>query len=74
MTAKTLEQEDDLQFHIHRAEYWLKERVLLGDQKETVFALMVASRMLLRSEQKIIVAYKGKIANIKDNFAPIGRL
>jgi hypothetical protein len=31
-------------------------------------------RKFPKREQKIIVAYKGKIADIKDNFAPIGRL
>lgn len=32
------------------------------------------TRKFPKREQKIIVAYKGKIANIKDHFAPIGRL
>jgi hypothetical protein len=31
-------------------------------------------RKFPKREQKIIVAYKGKISTIKDNFAPIGRL
>jgi hypothetical protein len=31
-------------------------------------------RKFPKREQKIIVAYKGKIADIKDHFAPIGRL
>ena len=31
-------------------------------------------RKFPKREQKIIVAYKGKLANIKDHFAPIGRL
>jgi hypothetical protein len=31
-------------------------------------------RKFPKREQKIIVAYKGKISSIKDNFAPIGRL
>lgn len=32
------------------------------------------TRKFPKREQKIIVAYKGKISDIKDNFAPIGRL
>jgi hypothetical protein len=32
------------------------------------------TRKFPKREQKIIVAYKGKIANIKDHFAPVGRL
>jgi len=70
MTAKTLEQEDDLQFHINRAEYWLKERVLIGDQKETVFALMVASRMLLRSEKEIeeLKAHLAEVSQLRDQY------
>lgn len=32
------------------------------------------TRKFPKREQKIIVAYKGKIANIKDHYAPIGRL
>lgn len=32
------------------------------------------TRKFPKREQKIIVAYKGKIADIKDRFAPIGRL
>lgn len=32
------------------------------------------TRKFPKREQKIIVAYKGKISNIKDNYAPIGRL
>lgn len=32
------------------------------------------TRKFPKREQKIIVAYKGKIANIKDHYAPVGRL
>jgi hypothetical protein len=32
------------------------------------------TRKFPKREQKIIVAYKGKISGIKDRFAPIGRL
>jgi hypothetical protein len=32
------------------------------------------TRKFPKREQKIIVAYKGKISDIKDNFSPIGRL
>lgn len=32
------------------------------------------TRKFPKREQKIIVAYKGKISDIKDNFAPLGRL
>jgi len=32
------------------------------------------TRKFPKREQKIIVAYKGKISDIKDNYAPIGRL
>jgi hypothetical protein len=32
------------------------------------------TRKFPKREQKIIVAYKGNIADIKERFAPIGRL